>query len=155
MLNIPEDRPVYRVLNVAGFFGPDSHLYPEGKIIAFMDEPNEEFEPMNKLARDAMEKYLNKLDKLGEAVAKKNGRQFAGRPRSLDGVIAVASEDMRRVSLVQGDGGVPLMGAQKTNTGIEMIEVIKTPQTSIGQNKKDGKGTLSLSAVANNATPII
>lgn len=154
MFSIPQDRPVYRILNVAGFFGPDSHLYKEGEVIAFQDEPNEDMEPMNQMAKDAIEKYLNKLDELARSVAKKNGRQFAGRPRSLDGVIAVASEDMRRVSLVQGDGGVPLMGAQRTNTGIEKIEVMETPQTG-GKNQKNGKGTLSLSAVANSQTPVI
>lgn len=154
MFNIPQDRPVYRILNVAGFYGPDSHLYKEGEIIAFRDEPNEDMEPMNQLAKEAMEKYLNKLDELARAVAKKNGRQFAGRPRTLDGVIAVASEDMRRVSLVKGDGGVPLMGVERTDTGIEKIEVTETPQTS-GRNQKNGKGTLSLSAVANSQTPVI
>lgn len=152
---IPQDRPVYRILNVAGFFGPDDHLYPEGAVIAFQDEPNEDMEPLNQLAKEALENYLNKLDDFARAVAKKNGRQFSGRPRTLDGIIAVASEDARRVSLVKGDGGVPLMSGEKKNTGIERIEEIGVPETSGLKTTSKGKGTLSLSHVANNATPII
>lgn len=152
MFSIPQDRPVYRVLNPAGFFGPDDHLYPEGAVIVFLDEPNEEFEPMNQMAKDEVDKYLNKLDDFAKEVATKNGRQFASRPRTLDGVIAVASQDARRVSLVPGDGGVPLMQGEKKESKIEKVEFIPVPQTN---GKKSGKGTLSLSQTANNQTPMI
>lgn len=111
-MSIPSDRPVYRILATAGFFGPDDHLYEEGDIIVFLDEPNDEMEPMNDLAREKQHAYFDKLDALAKAAAEKAGRQYAGRARSLDEAIAIASQDARRVQLVRGDGGVPLMGAK-------------------------------------------
>jgi hypothetical protein len=127
---ISNDRPAYRILATAGFYGPDDTLYPEGAAIYFEDEPNEDMEPLNQPAREAMTAYLDKLDRLGEIAAKAAGRAFVGRPRTLDGAIALAREDARRVQLVQGDGGVPLMGAHKR--GPKRVEAIvadaETPQ---------------------------
>lgn len=127
---IPNDVPVYRVLAVSGFFGPDDTLYPEGSVIRYMDEPNEEFEPLNDMARVAQSEYFDKLDGLARIAAEKAGRQFAGRARSLEDAVAIASQDARRVQLVSGDGGVPLMGAKRRGPARveQLTEEAETPQ---------------------------
>lgn len=110
---IPTDKPVYRVLATQGFFGPNDHLYPEGATIIFMDEPNEEMEPLNDLAHKAQRSYFEKLDAAAAAGAKAAGRPFIARAASIEDAIALSREDARRVQLVQGDGGVPLTGARR------------------------------------------
>lgn len=140
---IPQDKPVYRVLSQAGFFGPDDHLYAEGDIVVFMDEPNDEFEPLNDLARKAQNTYFDKLDDLARAAAEKAGRAYAGRPRSLDEAISIASQDARRVQLVKGDGGVPLMGGRK-NGPARVEKLVEDAETPADGRRGRGVGGLSL-----------
>lgn len=125
---ISAEKPAYRVLAVAGFFGPDDHLYQQGDMIYFEGEPNEEFEPLNDKAREIMASYLNKLDDLGRAVAEKLGRPFVGRPRDLDGAIQFATE-------VQRDN-MAVMAAPKQVTTIEKITDDGVPETG----EKRGRG---------------
>lgn len=127
---IREDRAAFRVLSVAGFYGPDDHLYPEGSVIYYDEEPNLEFEPMNGRAHAALNAYIDKLDGLGRAAAEKAGRAYTGLPRTLDDAVRIASQDARRVQLVEGDGGVPLMGGRKNGPAkIEkIVDEAETPQ---------------------------
>lgn len=85
------ERPMYRVLATAGFFGPDHTLYDEGQEVYFDGEPNEELEPLNQAAHDKVVVYLEKLDTLGREAAAKANRPWAGRPRTLDGALTIAS----------------------------------------------------------------
>ena len=85
------DVPVWRVLATAGFFGPDHTLYEEGSEVEYEGEPNEELEPLNQAAHDKLIAYLETLDALGKAAAEKAGRPWVGRPRHLDGQLALAT----------------------------------------------------------------
>jgi hypothetical protein len=130
------ERPKYKILSPSGFFGPDDHLYIEDEkgnpaVIFYDGEPNEDMEPLNEAAEDRMRTYLDKLDKLAEEVAIKNKRPFVGRPRSLDGAIALAKHDetMR----------YKVMGAEKDSVGIERAEVEEVPETGT-PNPKRGRG---------------
>ena len=109
---IPQDRPVYRILNEQGFFGPDDTLHPAGELIVLYDTPNEDMEPMNELAQEAFEKYVDTLEESARVVAERNGRYYAGRPRTKDEMIANASEDARRLQTVKNPNGVKIMGAK-------------------------------------------
>ena len=109
-----ETRPAYRILSVAGFFGPDDVLHKEGEEIYYDGEPNEEMEPLNDAAKERMEQYLNRLDDLAREVAEKTGKMFSARPRNLDGGLAMATAVAR--------SEVAIMGAKKTDTGIERIK---------------------------------
>ncbi len=111
---IPQDRPVYRILNEKGFFGPDDSLHPEGAIIVLYDTPNEDMEPLNALAVTALEDYLAGLEESERAVAKSNGKNFLGRRRNKEEMLADATENARRLESVGREGGVPLMGAKKS-----------------------------------------
>ena len=110
---IPQDRPVYRILNEQGFYGPNDTLFQEGEIIVYDDTPNEDMEPMNELARVALEKYIDTLEESARVVAEKNGRSYAGRPRSKNEMLEFASQDARRLQTIGNQGGVPIMGAKK------------------------------------------
>jgi hypothetical protein len=134
MLNLPKDRAAYRILS--SFFGPDDHLYGEGDCIVFDGEPNEEMEPLNEMAQERLNRFYEKLDGFAKAVAAKNGRSFAGRSRSLDEAVSLASQDARR--------NVPLMGndpkVQKQEfVNIERIGPDSVPQTSASKKGGDLK----------------
>lgn len=146
--DIPQHRPAYRILAEKGFFGPDCHLYQEGDTLVYDDEPNEDMEPLNDLARQRLTALYEKLDDEGRRVAEKNGRSFIARPRNLDGAVALATMDAKRVQLKPGDGGVPLMGSKVGKDRAARIQPTETPETGFQQKRGPGrprKGTGSLS----------
>lgn len=126
---INNDRPAYRVLAIHGFYGPDDHLYEEGECIYYDNEPNEEFEPLNEKARQAMTNYLTKLENQAREVAAKLNRPFIERPKTLDGALVFATEIQREK--------MAIMNAPKETKSIERVEVEETPET--GQVKR-GRG---------------
>lgn len=133
-------KPAYRILNEKGFFGPDDHLYAEGSEIYYEGEPNEDMEPLNEPAQKAMEKYFDKLDALARKVAEKAGIEYAGRPRSLDDKIQLASAEARQVQLIKGGEGVPLMGGVKHDSPkIERIGASEVPE-----QKAKSRGSLAI-----------
>lgn len=133
MMELDNTRPAFRILAVAGFYGPDDHLYQEGEEIYYEGEPNEEMEPLNQLARERMVVYLEKLDALAKEAAVKKGIPFNGRPRTLDGAVAFAREIER--------AQVPVMGhvGPRKEAGIEKVEKEAIPETG-GINPKRGRG---------------
>lgn len=134
---ITNERPAYRILSEKGFFGPDDHLYHEGDCIYFDGIPNEDFEPLNEPARKQMEDLFASLDAAARKAAEKAGREYSGRPKSLEAAIALSRQDARQVQLINGGPGVPLMGAKnKDAPKIEKIEEAETPQTG----RKTGRG---------------
>mgnify|MGYP001545036509 FL=1 len=100
--HIYDERPAYRVLDVAGFFGTDDTLYPEGSEIFFDGEPCKEMEPLNEPARLKMLALLEKLDNQARAVAEKLGRPFVGMTSTLDGALSIASDIQRMYVSVMG-----------------------------------------------------
>jgi len=111
-LVIPQDRPVYRI-GEGNFFGPDDHLYTEGNVVAWDDEPNEEMEPLNDLARDKMIAYLAKLDAAGRKVAEKIGVGYTSKEDFFKNAQLLAKEDAKKVQLINGQPEVNLMGGKK------------------------------------------
>lgn len=111
---IPQDVPVYRVLDPAGFYGSDDTLYPEGKAIVLEGPPNEMLEPLNDLARETMSAYLKGLDERWREHATRANLPESQRPKTLDEAIRVSLEGAKHVALTKGDTtGVPIMGARK------------------------------------------
>ena len=127
---IPQNKPVYRVLSEQGFFGPDHTLRKMGELIVLFDEPNEDMEPMNDLARAALEKTIEKLVESERAVAHQNGRHFAGRARTKEEVISAATDDARRVQSLSNPTGKAIMGArQDTSKRIQNVGDADVPDT--------------------------
>jgi len=109
---IPQNKPVYRVLDEKGFFGPDDTLHPEGEIIVLHDEPNINMEPMNDLAKDRLRIVMKKLNESSKHVADANGRYFAPQTQSVDDMLSNATEDARRIKSLSNPDGVAIMGAK-------------------------------------------
>lgn len=130
-MSIPTDRAAYRVLSTEGFFGPNDHLYKEGECILYDDEPNEQLEPLNEPAFTKMQAFLERLDELGRAAAAKHNRTYAGRPRSIDGALAVARMDEQYRLTVRG--------VVKNGETIEAMEPEAIPETGSINPKKRGK----------------
>jgi len=113
------ERAKYRVLATTGFFADDDTLYDEGSEIWFDGEPNEEMEPLNEVARVRLIEYLEKLDRFGREAAEKAGRPYAGRPRTLDGALAVATAIQKQEMVA--------MGAKKSSSSVEKVEENEVP----------------------------
>lgn len=128
MTKVDINRPAYRILAQAGFYGPDDHLYTEGSEVYYDGEPNEEMEPLNEIARLNLIKHIEKLEKQARTIAEKLGRPFTGRPRNLDGGLTLATELQR--------AGVSIMGVRKEVDTIEKVTKEETPETGI----KRGRG---------------
>lgn len=135
---ISGERSAYKILGEKGFFGPDDHLYTSGEMIYFDDEPNQDMEPLNDLARGKMREYIEKLDRLGREAAEKFGRPYTGLASTLDAAIEQSTEDARRVMSISNPNGVALMKSDKRakNTGIERVAEEDVPETN---GKKTGK----------------
>lgn len=126
---VPAERPAYRVLDVAGFFGDDDTLYAEGAEIYFDGEPSIEMEPLNEPARVKMIALLERLDDEGRKAAEKAGRPYTGRPRNLEGALALATAVQRAEMAV--------MGAPKQSENIAPVHQEETP--TFGQ-ARPGRG---------------
>lgn len=135
---IDPDRPAWRVLNPSGFFGPNDHLYAEGEEIYFDGEPNEEFEPLNEAAKVKLVAYLERLDALGRESAAKAGKAYAGRPRSLDGGLALATAIQR--------ADMNLMGKTRDSEAVERVTSESIPETSGKKRGRPRKDSLSIHA---------
>lgn len=128
---IDNTRAAYRVLDPAGFYSDNDSLYPEGDEIYFDGEPNEQLEPLNELAKTRIHTYLEKLDALAKAAAEKLNRPYAGRPRTIDGAIELATEIQR--------SGMAIMGNKAKVASTERVEMQDTPETGM-LNPKRGRG---------------
>lgn len=127
-MSIAQDRPAYRILSPNGFYA-DDHLYSEGEKIYFDGIPNEEMEPLNTIALDRLTAYVERLDSLAKDAAEKFGRPYSGRPRTLDGQLALASEFERN--------SMQIMGNKEAVRTVDRIETEDTPEMG---DLKRGRG---------------
>lgn len=143
-MNIDNTRAAYRVLDPNGFYVDDA-LYSldengEPMCIYFDGVPNEQLEPLNELAHDRLNSYLEHLDSLAKTAAEKMGRPFVGRPRNLDGALELAT-------MIQKEGQA-IMGVRRETSTVERIESHATPETGrkrgrpLGSVKKAGPAAI-------------
>lgn len=133
-MQFKEERAKWRVLAQHGFFGPDDVLYEEDSEVFYDGEPNEELEPLNQIAHEKLVQYLEKLDQLGKEAAEKAGRPWVGRPRNIDGALAIATA-VQKAEMVA-------MGAKKDVHTIEAVEKEEIPQ--MNAKKKPGRPRLNI-----------
>ena len=122
------ERAEYRVLDPAGFYGDDDHLWPEGAEIFFDGTPNEQMEPLNEVAHRRLTAYLSKLDDDAREQAQKAGKIFVGRPRTLDGAIALATQRAKEE--------MGIMGNKNKVVTTEAVERAPTPEMGSTEPKK-------------------
>lgn len=70
-----QDKAAYGV-GGKGFYDDKRRLWNPGQAMYFEGEPNLDLFPLNKLAHDRKNEFLAKLNKFGEAAAKKAGKSF-------------------------------------------------------------------------------
>ena len=121
---IPQDRPVYRIKG-GKFFGPDDHLYEEGAIVAWKDEPNLEMEPLNALAQEKMVAFLKKLDKHGREVAEKTGKAYTSLADAHANAYDLAKQEQKPFEALNVKKTIPLMGAKKKLDSIEEVDQVQ------------------------------
>lgn len=109
---IPQDRPVYRILAGKGVF-LDDIMFFEGDIVIWDEEPNKEMEPLNDLAKAATNKFFDDREELARAHSLSKGTKYIPGRRPIEEERALITAESRRVELIKGDGGIPVMGARK------------------------------------------
>lgn len=135
---VSPDRAAYRILAVNGWYGPNDHLYREGDTVYYEGEPNEEMEPLNDLARKALDAFYAKVDAGAREFSTKLGRAYRPRIR-LEDRLRAATAGGRRIQLVAGDGGIPLMKGVDERR-ISQVEDIAEPEKPVmGQAKRRGR----------------
>lgn len=122
-ITIPQDVPVYRIKE--GKFYADDELFEAGTIISWPDEPNEEMEPLNDLARERMIAFLEMLDKHARAAAEKAGKAYVSRVDAFANSYALAKEEGRRVSVLNGPAEKSILGAKRGRPRGKKIELAK------------------------------
>ena len=126
-LPIPNDVPVYRLLEQ--FYAPNDTMYDPGEIIEYTEEPNTDMEPLNEPARVAMRSLYERLETEAKELARLAGKPYRGLPKNFDDTMDFARASARKVEVVHGDGGPPVMGARKDVTSVR----------SLGSDDKDGE----------------
>lgn len=79
-LRVKEDRPAYGVAG-KGFFDDKDKMWYPGQALYFEGEPNTDLIPLNKIAYEKMQAFLDKLDALGLKKAKRDGKEYIPQPR--------------------------------------------------------------------------
>lgn len=102
-MSIDTTRAAYRVLDPSGFYSDNDTLYAEGDEIYFEGEPNDQLEPLNEVAKNRLNTYLEKLDTQARESAIKLGRPYTGRARNLDGAVEIATALQRQNVSIMGD----------------------------------------------------
>lgn len=133
---IPQDRPVYRVENPRGFFGPDDILHPQGSVLYFDDEPSIDMEPMNDIATARKLELLKKLDDCGRQVAAATGKAYNSLADALQNARSLAQQSGSILRLGEEEA-VPLLGKRKSGRPkIEKIQPTEGPEEIVETKRK-------------------
>jgi hypothetical protein len=136
---IPQDVPCYRILAGKGVF-LDDFMFFEGDIVTWPDEPNKEMEPLNDLAREATTAFFDERERLAQIASAAKGTRYIPLRRPIEEEREMNSADARRVELIKGDGGVPVMGARKKGRPkVEKVDMGGIAQKPIADLARAGK----------------
>lgn len=108
--NVGNDRPAYRILKEC--FLDDVMFFPD-QLVYWEEEPNKEMEPLNDLAKAATKKFFDDREELAKAHSLAKGNRYIPLRRPVEEERALNTSESRRVEIIKGDGGVPVMGARK------------------------------------------
>ncbi len=118
--NLGNDRPAYRILKEC--YLDDRMCFPD-ELVYWDEEPNKEMEPLNDLAKAATKAFFDDREVLAKAASLKKGTRYIPLRRPVEEERELNNAESRRVEIIKGDGGVPVMGARKRGRPkIERIE---------------------------------
>jgi len=133
---VRQDRPAYRILKMCYL---DDRACFEGEEVYWDEEPNKEMEPLNDLAKEATKAFFDNREELAREASLKKGVKYIPLRRPVEEERALNTSEARRVEIVKGDGGVPVMQARKR--GRPKIEKIDNSgveaRTILDLSKKD------------------
>lgn len=134
---VGNDRPAYRILKEC--FLDDRMCFPD-ELVYWDEEPNKEMEPLNDLAKDASRKFFDGREALAVAHSAAKGVKYIPGARPFDEQRELATADARRVELIKGDGGIPVMGARKRGRPkVERIDNSGPEEKAIADLTKAGR----------------
>lgn len=81
-MRVRQDRPAWGVSG-KGFFDDKDKLWQPGQALYFDGEPNNDLVPLNKLAFEKKQQFLDKIDDLGFKAAKKQNREYVPLSRDI------------------------------------------------------------------------
>ncbi len=129
---VRQDRPAYRILKECFL---DDVMYFEGQMVYWDEEPNKEMEPLNDLAREAIAEFFDSRELLAKEASAAKGMRYIPLRRPVSEERELNTMESRRVELIKGDGGVPVMGARKRGrpkaeridaSGVEEAPIVDT-----------------------------
>lgn len=124
---IPNDVPVYKIMDERGFFADNDILYPQGTVVKWSDEPNTQMLPMNEMARTKLQAYIDKLEKLGRDAAEKLGVPYEGLDTARDIALQLAHmENTHKNGAIEVNDERPIMGVKKKGRSAKVAEI--TPE---------------------------
>lgn len=125
---IPQDVPVYRVIDEKGFYC-DDNLIPKDEIIIWEEEPNPMMQPMNELAHKAFVEYLTKLDVFGKELAEREKKTYVSQLKQYQASLGIEEgEDNRRAKVLGGRSDTPIMGAKRKGPAKAQRVVVPSEQ---------------------------
>jgi hypothetical protein len=117
---VPQDVACYRILKACYL---DDIMFFEGDIVTWSEEPNKEMEPLNQLAKEATNEFFDKCEKLAIEASKIKGTRYIPLRRPIEEERELNSSDKRRVELIKGDGGIPVMGARRDRAKASKVDI--------------------------------
>lgn len=108
--SVRQDRPAYRILKPCFL---DDNMFFEGQMVYWDEEPNKEMEPLNDLAKEAINAFFDNREELAKAASLAKGMKYIALRRPIEEERELNTADARRVEIIKGDGGIPVMGARK------------------------------------------
>lgn len=141
--SIPQDVAVYRILKACYL---DDCYCVQGDIVSWDREPNKEMEPLNDMAKVMTSEFFDKLDSLGKEASAKNGMKYVPLRRPVEEDKAMNTSASRRVEIIKGDGGVPIMGAKKRGRpAVQKLNVgVQKPEQPVRSLAKDANSAKDL-----------
>lgn len=140
--SVRQDRPAYRILKEC--FLDDVMFFPD-QLVYWDEEPNKEMEPLNDLAKDAINAFFDDREKLAREASTKKGVRYIPMRRPIEEERALNTSESRRVEIIKGDGGVPVMGARRRGRPkVERIDNSGTEEKPIADMTKAGKRAAKL-----------
>ncbi len=135
--NVGNERPAYRILKMCFL---DDRACFEGELVYWDEEPNKEMEPLNELARTAMNAFFDNREELARAASAAKGVKYIPLRRPIEEERALNSADARRVEIIKGDGGVPVMGARKRGRPkVESVQISGVEEAPIADPARVGR----------------
>lgn len=134
---VRQDRPAYRILKECFL---DDVMYFEGQMVYWDEEPNKEMEPLNELATKATNAFFDSREELAKQKSAANGMKYIPLRRPVEEDRERNTAESRRVEIIKGDGGVPVMGARKRGRPkAERIDTSGVEEAPIADLTRAGK----------------